>query len=162
MNEVKPDLPKLPPSWFVHTFWRVHRVLYRLSGGRFLWTPNNKRGWGAMHLTTTGHKSGQPRQVIVGYLTDGANLVVLAMNGWEEGHPAWWLNLMANPDAVVRLSGQQSRRMRARVAAGAEHDRLWEHWSAVEPNLDAYAAKRQINTPVVIFESLEDGDTSAD
>jgi hypothetical protein len=60
--------PKLPPAWFVHTAWRVHRALYRLSGGRFLWTTSNKRGWGALRLTTTGRRSGQPRSVIIGYI----------------------------------------------------------------------------------------------
>jgi len=68
-----------------------------------LWTPASKRGWGAVHLTTIGRKSGKQRSVIVGYLEDGPNLVVVAMNGGEEGHPAWWLNLEAHPDAVVRL-----------------------------------------------------------
>ena len=38
--------PKMPPRWFVHGFWRVHRFLYRLSGGRFLWSTASKRGWG--------------------------------------------------------------------------------------------------------------------
>ena len=61
--------------------------LYRLSGGRFLWTTSNKRGWGALRLTTIGRKSGQERSVIVGYLEDGPNLVAIAMNGWDEGHP---------------------------------------------------------------------------
>ena len=46
--------PKKPPAWFVHTAWRVHRGLYRLTGGRLLWTTTNKRGWGALLLTTTG------------------------------------------------------------------------------------------------------------
>ena len=50
--------PKLPPAWFKHLFWRGHRVLYRLSGGRFLWTTSSKRGWGALRLTTIGRKSG--------------------------------------------------------------------------------------------------------
>src|SRR5664280_2115912 len=88
--------PKVPPPWFKHTFWRVHRALYRLSGGHFLWTTSNKRGWGALSLTTIGRKSGHERSVIVGYVEDGPNLVVLAMNGWDEGHPSWWLNLEAH------------------------------------------------------------------
>ena len=95
--------PRVPPPWFVHTAWRVHRALYRLSGGRFLWTTSNKRGWGALRLTTIGRKSGQERSVIIGYLEDGPNLVAIAMNGWDEGHPAWWRNLEAHPDAVIRL-----------------------------------------------------------
>ena len=79
---------KVPPRWFVHGAWRVHRALYKLSGGRFLWTTSNKRGWGALRLTTVGRKSGIDRSVIVGYLEDGPNLILLAMNGWDEGHPS--------------------------------------------------------------------------
>jgi F420H(2)-dependent quinone reductase len=73
--------PKVSPPWFVHLAWRVHRVLHKLSGGRFLWTTTSKRGWGALHLTTVGPKSGQERSVIIGCVEDGANLVVIAMNG---------------------------------------------------------------------------------
>ena len=83
----------------MHTGWRVHRALYRLSGGRFLWTTANRRGWGALRLTTIGRKSGRERSVIIGYVEDGPNLVALAMNGFDEGHPSWWLNLEAHADA---------------------------------------------------------------
>ena len=144
--------PKVPPRWFVHTFWRVHRALYRLSGGHFLWTTSSKRGWGALRLTTIGRKSGQERSVIVGYIEDGPNLVVLAMNGWDEGDPAWWLNLEAHADAVVRLKGQQARPVRALAATGEERHRLWQRWGLVEPQLDGYASRRSIETPVIVLE----------
>lgn len=144
--------PALPPKWFIRVAWRVHRGLYRISGGRFLWEPSNKRGYGALRLTTTGRTSGQERSVILGYLEDGPNLVTLAMNGWIEGHPAWWLNLQAQPDAVVRLDGEDPRPVRAHAAEGAEHDRLWAVWTAVNPKLDAYAATRTTVTPVVVLE----------
>jgi len=147
-----PRPPTVPPAWFVHTAWRAHRALYRLSGGRFLWTPSNKRGWGALRLTTIGRKSGQERSVIIGYVEDGANLVALAMNGWDEGDPAWCLNLEANPDAVIRLAGQPAHRVRAHQAVGEERDRLWQLWTAVDPQLDAYAARRTTTTPVVVLE----------
>ena len=143
---------KHPPPWFVHTAWRVHRALYRLSGDRFLWTPSNKRGWGALRLTTIGRKSGKERSVIIGYLEDGPNIVALAMNGWEEGHPSWWLNLEAHPDAVVRLARQHPRPVRARLSAGEESDRLWQRWVAVNPNLNAYAGRRSTETPVIVLE----------
>jgi deazaflavin-dependent oxidoreductase (nitroreductase family) len=152
MSKVTTGPPKLPPAWFMHAFWRVHRALCRLSGGRFLWTPASKRGWGALRLTTVGRKSGRERSVIVGYLEDGSNLVTLAMNGWDEGDPAWWLNLEAHPDAVVQLSGQAPRPVRARAAAGAERDRLWQRWVAVDPQHDAYAGLRSTETPVVVLE----------
>lgn len=147
--------PKVPPAWFVRLAWRAHRALYRLSGGRFLWTTSNKRGWGALRLTTIGRKSGEERSVIVGYLEDGPNLVVLAMNGWGEGHPAWWLNLEAHPDAVVRLAGEQERPVRAFAAAGDQRDRLWQRWAAINPQLDGYAGLRSTETPVVVLEPRE-------
>ena len=151
---VPPERPaKLPPPWFRHAFWRAHRALYRLSGGRFLWTPASKRfQWGALHLTTLGRRSGRERDVIVGYLEDGPDLVVLAMNGWEAGHPAWWLNLEAHPDAVVRLARQDPRPVRARLATGDERARLWQRWLDIEPATDAYARERAIETPVVVLE----------
>jgi deazaflavin-dependent oxidoreductase (nitroreductase family) len=150
--------PKVPPRWFVHMAWRVHRALYRLSGGRFLWTTSNKRGWGALRLTTVGRKSGQERSVILGYVEDGPNLVVLAMNGWDEGHPSWWLNLEAHPDAVVRLAGQQAHPVRALPVAGEERDRLWQRFVAVQPQLDGYAGRRSTETPVIVLEP-RDGTT---
>lgn len=147
--------PKQPPTWFMHLFWRVHRVLYRLVGGRALWTPASKRGWGAMHLTTVGRRSGQRRGVIVGYIEDGDVPVVMAMNGWEEGHPAWWRNLEADPAAVIRLKGQPERRVRARAVDGDERERLWRRWAEIDEGLDGYAAQRSVRTPVVVFEPCE-------
>ena len=150
------DAPKLPPTWFTHAFWRGHRLLHRLSGGRFLWTPASKRGWGALRLTTTGRRSGQPRTVIIGYIEDGPNLVTMAMNGWDEGHPAWWLNLETNPNATVRLAHEQPRPVRARAASGDERDRLWKQWSEIDTGLDAFASSRRAITPVVVLELREE------
>ena len=143
---------KLPPPWFIHTAWHVHRALYRLSGGRFLWTTSNKRGWGALLLTTIGRKSGKQRNVIIGYIEDGPSLVTLAMNGGDEGHPAWWLNLESHPDAVVRLARQHPRAVHARAATGEERDRLWKRWVEIDAGNDAIARRRSIETPVIILD----------
>ncbi|WP_258726189.1 nitroreductase family deazaflavin-dependent oxidoreductase [Cellulomonas sp. NS3] len=123
-----------------------------MSGGRFLWTTSSRRGWGALRLTTTGRRSGAERSVILGYLEDGPNLVTLAMNGWAEGDPAWWLNLQAHPDGTVRLAGQDARPVRARSATGPERARLWQRWIAVDPQLDALTASRSTATAVVVLE----------
>ena len=146
--------PRLPPAWFKHAFWRAHRVLCRLSGGRLLWTPAAKRGWGALQLSTMGRKTGKTRHVIVGYLEDGPNLVVLAMNGWDEGHPSWWLNLQAHPDAIVRLAHQRPRPAHARLATGDERGRLWRRFLAVEPADEAFSRQRSVETPVIVLEPL--------
>ena len=148
--------PKLPPAWFKHTFWRAHRALYQLSGGRFLWTTSSKRGWGALCLTTVGRRSGTERNVIIGYLEDGPNLVVLAMNGFDEGHPSWWLNLQAQPVAVVRLAGQSPRRVLAVKVTGEERDRLWQRWVAIDPDHDYFASQRSTETPVIVLKPLEE------
>ena len=117
-----------------------------------------KRGWGALRLTTTGRRSGKERTVIVAYLEDGEDLLLMAMNGWDEGQPAWLSNLEAHPDAVVRLAGQQPRPVRARLAEGEEQDRLWQRWVAVDPELDAFASHRSTPTPVVVLEPAAPSD----
>jgi deazaflavin-dependent oxidoreductase (nitroreductase family) len=150
--------PKLPPVWFKHLFWRGHRVMYRVLGDRVLWTPASKRGWGALHLTTTGRRTGERRGVILGYVEEGSVPVVLAMNGWDEGHPAWWSNLEADPEGVMRRKGEAPVRVRARRAEGEERDRLWQRWAAVDDGLDAYAASRTADTPVVVFEPIAAAD----
>ena len=155
MSDATTRSPKHPPRWFVHAAWRVHRALYRLSGGRFLWTTSNKRGWGALRLTTIGRKSGQERRVIVGYLEDGPNLVTLAMNGFDEGDPSWWLNLQSHPNAVVRLAGRRSRPVRARSSVGQERDRLWRRWVSVDPSIEVHAGRRSTETPVIVLEPRE-------
>ena len=109
--------PNVPPRWFVHTAWRAHRALDRLSGGRFLWTTSNKRGWGALRLTTIGRKSGHQRSVIIGYLQDGPNLVALAMNGWDEGHPSC--------GSISRRTRTPLFGWRASIRARCAHALLW-------------------------------------
>ena len=144
---------RMPPPWFVHSAWRVHRLLYRLSGRRFLWTTSNERGWGALRITTIGRKSRRERSVINGSLEKGPTLFTLAMNGWDEGDPSWWLKLLAHPDAVIRVAGQGPRSVCARRATGEECSRLWERWRSVNGDLDADAARRSTETPVVVFDT---------
>ncbi|MFL1378859.1 nitroreductase/quinone reductase family protein [Nocardiopsis protaetiae] len=144
---------RIPPRWFVRFAWVVHRLLYRLTGGHVgTWRPKGTR-WGALRLTTTGWRTGRERSVIIAYLEDGPNLVGLAMNGWSEGEPAWWLNLRAHPEATVELPGEpRPRPVRAREATGDERTRLWSRWRTLNPDLDAYAALRTGPTAVVVLE----------
>lgn len=147
--------PKLPPRWFIRLAWRAHRALFRLTGGRApLQTPKRGKHFGMMRLRTVGRRSGAERAVIIGYVTDGPALASIAMNGWDEADPAWWLNLQANPDATVDLVGGE-RRVRARVADGAERERLWatiSEYPGYGDDLDAYASLRSRPSTVVVFE----------
>ena len=150
MSEAKAK-PRLPPRWFMRVFWFCHRRVYRLTGGRLgLWRPK-PNGWGAMRLSVVGRRTGVERSVIVGYFEDGPNLVTMAMNGWGEGEPAWWLNLQANPDARVDLVGGP-RLVTGRAAHGEERERLWSRWREIDKDLDAFASRRSSETAVVILE----------
>ncbi len=148
------------PRLSVRIAWVGHRALLRLSGGRIgLSRPKAGGKFGMMRLTTVGRRSGQPRVAIVGYYEDGPNLVTLAMNGWADAEPAWWLNLQAQPDTVVELK-DGPRAVRARVAAGAERDRLWagfRDYPGWGDDLDALAARRSTQRAVVVLEPQAGG-----
>jgi F420H(2)-dependent quinone reductase len=88
---------------------------------------------------------------MLGYFEDGPNLVTMAMNGWGDAEPAWWLNLQARPDATVDLV-DGPRQVTGRAAQGEERERLWSQWQQTGKNLDAYAARRSMETAVVILE----------
>ena len=94
---------KIPPRVFARTAWVLHRALLRFTGGRIGLSRPPGKAFGMLRLKTIGRRSGQPRVAIVGYYEDGPNLVTLAMNGWAEAEPAWWLNLQAQPDTTVEL-----------------------------------------------------------
>src|SRR5690348_8249193 len=150
MPDPTPQKVRLPPRWFIRLFWIGHRRVYRWTGGRLgLWRPKPGR-WGTMRLTTTGRRTRRTHAVILGYFEDGPNLVTMAMNGWGDGEPAWWLNLQAHPDVTVDLVDGH-RAVHAHAAAGEEYDRLWDRWRAIDKNLDAYAARRSMRTAVVVF-----------
>jgi deazaflavin-dependent oxidoreductase (nitroreductase family) len=106
-----------------------------------------------LRLTVTGRRSGRDRSVILGYLEDGDNLVTMAMNGWGDPEPAWWLNLQANPVGVMEIDGATSQ-VRGRAAEGEERDRLWQRWRELDTNLDGYAAMRSRETAVVVLEPI--------
>ena len=90
--------------------------------------------------------------MILGYYEDGSNLVSMAMNGWGAAEPSWWLNLQADPHAVVELAGGIRRDVLGRAAVGGERERLWQHWRELDEDLDSYAARRPKETAVIVLE----------
>ena len=153
MSRERPESPRLPPPWFIRLAWAIHRAMYRITGGRRgLWKPK-PGNWGTIRLTTVGRKSGKERVAILGYFEEGPNLVTMAMNGWMEAEPAWWLNLQARPEARVELK-DGARKVRGRAAVGEEHDRLWAKWAEIDDKLDGYATRRPGGTAIVILEPV--------
>jgi len=143
---------KLPPRFVIRAAWVIHRAIHRFSGGRIGLKPASEKSWGMMRLTTIGRKSGHRRAAIVGYYEDGPNLVTMAMNGWGEPEPAWWLNLQARPDTTVELH-DRTIAVHGRAATPGERPRLWELWRRYDgEDLDAWASRRPHETAVVILE----------
>lgn len=142
----------LPPRWFIRAAWRIHKTLYRWSGGRFgLRNPRPDR-YGLGYLTTIGRRSGVERSVMIGYIEEGDAVVTMAMNGWGAPEPAWWLNLQAQPEAELTVAGGRTIPVVGRRATGEERDRLWNRWRQLDEGLDGFAARRPAETAVVVLD----------
>jgi deazaflavin-dependent oxidoreductase (nitroreductase family) len=102
-------------------------------------------------LTTTGRKSGEPRKFALIYDSRGDDLVVVASKGGAPDHPGWYENLRAHPDASVQVRGERFD-VRARTAEGAERDELWRLMNRSWPNYDTYATRTDREIPVVVLE----------
>src|SRR5690349_24298355 len=95
----------LPPRFVIRLAWIAHRAIHRFTGGRRGLKIARPGEEGYMRLVTVGRRTGRQRAAILAYLEDGPNLVTMAMNGWADPEPAWWLNLQARPDCSCRPHG---------------------------------------------------------
>jgi len=100
----------------------LDRAIGKLSRGRLVTLGN--RSLPGLMLTTTGRRSGQPRTQPLLYARDATGFIVVGSNWGRDTHPAWALNLIDHPDAVVTLGGREIP-VRAHLTEGAERDRLW-------------------------------------
>jgi deazaflavin-dependent oxidoreductase (nitroreductase family) len=150
MSESSTKAPSLPPRWFIRLFWVAQRAVYSVTGGRLGLRTARAGRWGMLRLRTVGRHTGEERVAILGYVEDGPDLVTMAMNGWADAEPAWWLNLQAQPDVTVDLPGG-SRAVHGRAADKDERPRLWATLAAHDKDLDAFAARRSRETAVVIL-----------
>jgi deazaflavin-dependent oxidoreductase (nitroreductase family) len=137
--------------------WVVHRAIYAMTGGRLGLRRATPARWGRMRHRTIGRRSGRELQAILGYYEDGPNLVTMAMNGWGDPEPAWWINLQAHPDTTVRLA-DEIRPVHGRAATPEERPRLWARWADYdgEEQLARWAARRSRETAVAILEPREE------
>jgi len=151
--------PRIIPRWVVRTIWILHRAAYSATRGRFGLRRPEERQWGMLRLTTTGRRTGRRRVAILGYLEDGPNLIVPAMNGWAEPDPAWWLNLQATPEATVEMPDGGRRRVVARAANPDERRRLWARFVSLGSSAytDTAAALRSSETAIVVMEPAAGG-----
>lgn len=125
----------------------IHLRLYRLSNGR---VGGATGGMPILLLTTIGRKTGRARTWPLGYVPDSDRLVVVASALGQADHPAWYLNLRANPRVTVRR-GAENRAMVAETAGGEERSRLWSRLTGEYPHLADHQRKTSREIPVVIL-----------
>ena len=120
--------------------------VYRLTGGRLM---GRMGAAPILLLTTTGRKSGQKRTVPLLYLEDGGGFAIVASYAGAAKHPAWFLNLEANPQVELQV---RSRRFSAtaRQASAEEKAQLWPRLVAIYPAYADYQKRTTRDIPVVI------------
>ena len=129
------------------TIGKIHRGLYRLSGGQI----GGRLGGNPMLLlTTTGKKTAKPRTTPLQYMKDGVNMVVVASNGGNARHPAWWFNINANASATIQV-GKETKRVRADTANEEERSRLWPLLLEAYAGYQDYEDETERTIPVVIL-----------
>lgn len=105
----------------------------------------------AIHITTTGARSGLPRRVEVLLQPHGDSLILIASKAGAPEHPAWFHNLVAHPEVVVHTPAGDVR-TRARVTSGEERNRLWAETKRRFAGFADYEARTTRQIPVVLLE----------
>ena len=127
----------------------VHESIFRATKGRVL---GSYGGMPVLVLTTTGRKSGKRRStMLTSPLHDEHKVVLVASYGGDDRHPAWYHNLVANPDVDVTMEGE-TRPMRARVASAEEKAQLWPQIVSTYKGYGGYQQRTERDIPVVILE----------
>ena len=121
-----------------HVWW------YRLMRGRFA-------GKSILLLTTIGRRSGAERVTPLLGIEDGHDFLVAASMGGAPQHPGWYFNLLDNPVVTVQVGGTVEQRT-ARVAHGAERDRLFGKFVDRDPRFGRYQKRTDRIIPVVVLE----------
>jgi deazaflavin-dependent oxidoreductase (nitroreductase family) len=128
-------------------FGQEHVARYRESGGD---EGHDWQGTKTLLLTTTGRRSGEPREHALIYGRHGDDYLVVASKGGAPQHPAWYLNLEANPEVELQV-GDERFRATARTATPEEKPELWRIMTAEWPAYDEYQTKTDRDIPVVVL-----------
>ena len=127
---------------------RANVWLYVRTGGRL---GGRLAGAPVLLLTSTGRQSGKPRTTPLLYLDLGESFAVVASFGGSPKHPAWFLNLRANPEVDVQVGNEHGGR-RARIASDNEREQLWPRLVTMYPAYASYQEKTARRIPVVLLE----------
>jgi deazaflavin-dependent oxidoreductase (nitroreductase family) len=128
-------------------FGQEHVARYRETGGD---EGHDWQGTKTLLLTTTGRRSGESREHALIYGRHGDDYLVVASKGGAPQHPAWYLNLDANPDVELQV-GDDRFAATARTATPGEKPELWRIMTAEWPAYDEYQTKTDRDIPVVVL-----------
>ncbi len=128
---------------------RINTFLYRRNDGKGL--GSTFQGIPVAILTTTGRKSGEPRDSPLYFHRDGDKIIVAASKGGSDKHPMWYLNLKADPKVTVRIRDEQ-RTLTARDATEDERARYWPKLVAMYPTYEDYQSWTDRKIPLVVCE----------
>jgi len=120
----------------------------RASSGPF-------KGGDVLILTTTGAKTGAPRENPLAFSKDDGNYVVVASKGGAPTNPAWYHNLRANPVVKVEALGETFK-ARARVIDGEQdYERLYREHARKMPGFNEYRQRTSRRIPVIVLERAD-------
>lgn len=128
-------------------FGQEHVDRYRETDGA---DGHEWQGTKTLLLTTTGRRSGEPRELPLIYGRHGDDYLVVASKGGAPEHPAWYLNLEADPDVEVQV-GADRFKATARTATSDERAEMWKTMTAEWPAYDEYQQKTDREIPVVVI-----------
>ncbi|WP_345480773.1 nitroreductase/quinone reductase family protein [Amnibacterium soli] len=86
-------------------------------------------------LTTTGRRSGTRRTAPMMFVDLEGDPLVVASNAGAAEHPAWFVNLLADPRVTVETPDGCSAEAVAEVLEGEERARVWRDLTAGFPFL---------------------------
>jgi deazaflavin-dependent oxidoreductase (nitroreductase family) len=134
----------------------AHAGVYRATGGKLFGRMGKSP---ILLLNTVGRKTGRKRTTPLLYVMDGEDFVIITSKGGAATHPAWYLNLRANPDATVEI-GDREVQVEAGVADPEEKARLWEKMVEMYPTYDDYQRKTEREIPLLVLRPVERGEAS--
>ena len=137
-----------PVPWLIRGMTRVHMALHRLSGGKLF---NDLGGDDVCFVEMTGAKSGRSLTVPLMYVPHGDLVLLVGSQGGAPSNPAWYHNLIKNPDVVIVHRGNR-RRMRARLANAEEKAELWPICDSFYAPYSIYRTRTDRDIPIFVCE----------
>ena len=131
-------------------FVGMHVFFYRLSGGRF---GGEMNGFKVLVLNTTGRKSGKAHSNPVGFFERNGGYVVVASNGGQANHPAWYHNIKANPRFTVQIKDQVIP-VQGEILAGEQRSATWKWVVENAPAFGGYEKATSREIPLVFLKPV--------